>query len=1070
MPAPTVPVTVTLLSSDGGTPYAGVTVRARLDINEVYEGMVISDQASAVTDVDGIAVLDLFPNAPDPTGLGTQGSTYRVWASIPGGRSLNVDARVPNTACLLENILVSDEIGALSDAELALLQAQSAVTTAAISAASATASATSATTSATSASASATSATASATAAASSASAAAASASSAGSSSSSASASAASAADSADEAAASAAVAATVSQAYVGMTRATIAALNSSLVQLAFLKEAGSEGEFVFDSTSQWDGRCVVSSHANATVTESATVNDQYLVAKPSGGSAYNSSVTSPTALTGDFEIWVQRVNFGGGGGFFIGVDAAPVSTSDYTDIDYAVDWGSGGHSAYKNGVKDTTAPGGADHLPSSALSWFCLRRVGTAITWLENSSRTLTGASTVHTFTGTASGTMYVKGLNFAQGDTYYLMVIDSVNQGAGYVQADPQQAVYIAPNSDATGASGAWVRVLDADKTIKPEWFGAAGDGTTNDTDAFYAASVLLNTWGCGTLSLATGATYIVGQQTLGGDAANFSYAPDPIIELSGFSGHIKIEGNGATMTAAAGLRIGSFDPGTGNVFNPPGGGFTDTTYMATPYEGMIRADVYTGTLEIENITLNGNEQNLTQGGYWGDTGFQVQCAGLQILPGSGKLFCRNVVSTRHGTDGGTYQATVDSRMDASVLAHFLGCEFTYAGRNSFSFTGGRGVVFENCKFNHAAKGTIQTLPQFGFDMEPDGGLYARDITFINCEFLNNESGGYGGGSGRMQEINFYDCRFSGDPATGTAGATSALFVTKPGHKFHNCKIVGIYQITASDAVKYEFREGITEEGWGPQFFSCIFTNNPNEYYGGIAPTLAGGTASVSGPVLFDNCTWDYNVTAWAITTAYLADQTVRNGSNFYRCTTAGTSAGAGGPSGTGTAITDGTVVWTYAGDIVSATSTSAGSEPYRVTYRNCRFFDYSTGSSNLGGNFEGTTMMNFSSGQPGVNLEPQYIFGRYVYNNVEQFTGSKTFDWASIAAAGVATTTVTVPLAKAGDGRTYSAVMSVGWGGLIAFCEVTADNTVTVTAFNPTAGAIDLASGTLSVVGAR
>lgn len=144
---PTVEVTVTLAAQDG-TPYEGVTVRARLDGNEVYEGIVISDQAEAVTDAAGVAILDLFPNAPSPTGLGTQGTTYRFLATIPGGRSLNVEARVPNTDCRLENILVGDEVGPLSDAELALLQAQAAVTrvasgvaTAAASAASATASA-----------------------------------------------------------------------------------------------------------------------------------------------------------------------------------------------------------------------------------------------------------------------------------------------------------------------------------------------------------------------------------------------------------------------------------------------------------------------------------------------------------------------------------------------------------------------------------------------------------------------------------------------------------------------------------------------------------------------------------------------------------------------------------------------------------------------------------------------------------------------------------------------------------------------------------------------------------------
>jgi hypothetical protein len=77
-----------------------------------------------VTDAAGVAILNLFPNAPAPTGLGTQGTTYRIWAAIPTGRNVSYNARVPNMACRLENILVLDDVGPLSLAELAIVQAQ----------------------------------------------------------------------------------------------------------------------------------------------------------------------------------------------------------------------------------------------------------------------------------------------------------------------------------------------------------------------------------------------------------------------------------------------------------------------------------------------------------------------------------------------------------------------------------------------------------------------------------------------------------------------------------------------------------------------------------------------------------------------------------------------------------------------------------------------------------------------------------------------------------------------------------------------------------------------------------
>lgn len=54
------------------------------------------------------------------------------------------------------------------------------------------------------------------------------------------------------------------------------------------------------------------------------------------------------------------------------------------------------------------------------------------------------------------------------------------------------------------------------------------------------------------------------------------------------------------------------------------------------------------------------------------------------------------------------------------------------------------------------------------------------------------------------------------------------------------------------------------------------------------------------------------------WAASTAYLLNQHVINDSlKVYKCTTAGTSAGSGGPTGTaGSGITDGTAVWGYVG----------------------------------------------------------------------------------------------------------------------------------------------------------
>lgn len=66
-------------------------------------------------------------------------------------------------------------------------------------------------------------------------------------------------------------------------------------------------------------------------------------------------------------------------------------------------------------------------------------------------------------------------------------------------------------------------------------------------------------------------------------------------------------------------------------------------------------------------------------------------------------------------------------------------------------------------------------------------------------------------------------------------------------------------------------------------------------------------GSTVHAQGTVSFAT-------TAWAASTSYIVGQKVSNGGQVYNCTTAGTSAASGGPTGTGTSITDGNATWAY------------------------------------------------------------------------------------------------------------------------------------------------------------
>lgn len=68
-----------------------------------------------------------------------------------------------------------------------------------------------------------------------------------------------------------------------------------------------------------------------------------------------------------------------------------------------------------------------------------------------------------------------------------------------------------------------------------------------------------------------------------------------------------------------------------------------------------------------------------------------------------------------------------------------------------------------------------------------------------------------------------------------------------------------------------------------------------------------------------------------AWTASTAYAVGDYRTNGGNVYRAIIAGVSAAAGGPTGNGTEIVDGTVTWRYIGTAAAMAEIAAESEEY-------------------------------------------------------------------------------------------------------------------------------------------
>lgn len=407
-----------------------------------------------------------------------------------------------------------------------------------------------------------------------------------------------------------------------------------------------------------------------------------------------------------------------------------------------------------------------------------------------------------------------------------------------SSFVTSDPQQGVYVAPSSMPNGSAGAWMRVHT--NALRPEYFGATADGATNDTDAFAALAAYIQARRGGMIEMAPGATYIVGKQ--GGPTATiWRYTPTDIIKVDGCLNAIIIRGNGARLKCAPGQKYGAFEadgtasPGQTVAVYPNGG------KRSTPYTGMIDITNCSGDVVIENLILDGNQDNLIVGGGYSDSGIQIPMTGLSLTGNTGSVRVESVVSHDHGLDGA--QISSPTLLPASARHNVVLTDVTLNqnGRQGLSLTGSRGLTATNCKFNNTGYGRIVSGPAAGLDIEAEGGNINRDSVFTNCEFLNNKGQGFVADSGDSADVLFQSCRF-------VSGNFWSIWPRMPGLKFIDCRIVG--------PMIAPWYDGGVASNKSTQFIRCEFTNDPvYGQGGGIDGFLFNGGAYATA-ALFEHC----------------------------------------------------------------------------------------------------------------------------------------------------------------------------------------------------------------------
>lgn len=387
---------------------------------------------------------------------------------------------------------------------------------------------------------------------------------------------------------------------------------------------------------------------------------------------------------------------------------------------------------------------------------------------------------------------------------------------------------------------------------RNVTPEDFGAAGDGQTNDTDAFARMTAAVNAAGGGTIILRR-TTYIVGRQARD-PTQPFAYSPLPIMEFDGCK-YLTIVGNGARLRCADGLRFGTFDPTTGSAteHSLP---FYDIAEIASPYQGMVTVQNCSGKVTISDLELDGNLAGLVVGGCYGDTGRQIPAYGLRLLNNKGAEHVANLYTHHHALDGVLLDR--DPNQGGPTLLEKVVSE--YNGRQGCSLVGGSNYNFVDCRFNHTGKAGLVSAPAAGIDIEAEVRAI-RNLRFSGCEFANNTGVGMLADSGDTESASFTNCRFVGTTAW-------SAWPRKPHFRFTDCQFAGALVATFGDQ----------DPDRAVQFLRCSFTDDPSasptgEIYGLLSYAIADlGAGDLN--VRFDQCRFDLKnnlVLPWTVSSIF-------------------------------------------------------------------------------------------------------------------------------------------------------------------------------------------------------
>ncbi len=323
-----------------------------------------------------------------------------------------------------------------------------------------------------------------------------------------------------------------------------------------------------------------------------------------------------------------------------------------------------------------------------------------------------------------------------------------------------------------------------------VSPRWWGAIPDDTGNDTLAFYQAGLHIQSQGGGRLRIPRGVYQVGRQHQSTHKNAPAKLEPEHIIFIKGCEKPVVIEGDptgGTILKAAPGLKYGSFDPITGQRYDPPPKQrvFTAGAFANYPYHAMVRL-VANRSVIVRNLELDGNAAAMIRGGKFGDKGIQ--------LPASGVILRRNTVvnveklfSHHHPLDGVIIRWNGIKDEDPPWRHRFLQVRSTYNGRQGLTVSGANSLVIKNSQFSQTGMGTFSSAPMAGIDLEPVRSII-RNVTIEDTEFNSNRGAALVADHGHTSDVTVRRSILTGSPLGGYV-----LWVNKPRFAFSHTTING-------------------------------------------------------------------------------------------------------------------------------------------------------------------------------------------------------------------------------------------------------------------------------------